>query len=142
MVEGIRPKFKLNVVSEFFEKVGVKGTKKYELRINSGDRPQMQAGDLVNLLEIDENKQETGRYVIFEISKKVEAPTFRQIAEQIPMEELGFEGKTPDELEATMLAPTGFYPRELEAQFGAVAIGIGRILEKNLEPIKQMQKVK
>lgn len=93
------------------------GEKIYEVRTNDSRRKAMKKGDYIKLFK----EPELTDFVILEIINKIEYPNFTVLYNSLPKKEVGFEGKTTEEIVKELRK---FYTEEEENSIGAVAIEV------------------
>ena len=106
----------LGLREEYFNLVK-KGIKIYEGRLNDEKRKQIEKGDLIVVKKDPERKES----FMVKVVDKFEFDSFRTMAETLDSTQLGFAGRSVDEIVETYRK---FYSKENESKLGVVAIKV------------------
>ena len=114
----------LKVQPLYFDLV-LAGTKDIEIRTYDERRQAMNVGDYIKFISIEDEP----RVAYLQILSLDLYPTFRDLADNYDKKRLGMEGKTSFQVAETLSV---FYPPEVQAKYGVVAIGIKVVPEKEI----------
>ena len=107
----------MGLYQEPFQSI-VSGRKMVEIRLNDQKRQAIQVADQIEFTNLSTNEQ-----VVVKVTARQSFKDFRELYEQIPLEQIDCVGWSMDEL---LNATYTIYSSESEKQFGALALTIER----------------
>lgn len=96
------------------------GRKTVEIRLNDAKRQRVQVGDFIEFIKAPVQDER----IIMKVTGLRTYESFRDLYEDVPVEELGEEGLSVDELVKETYV---IYSKEREREFGALAIHVEKV---------------
>lgn len=109
-------KHKMKLQPIYFDKIK-NGEKIYEVRLNDEKRQLIKVGDVIEFTKEPENTQ----VLETKVEELLYFSTFLEMAKSLPLNKVGFEKQTPQEVEQIYYS---FYSKEDECKYGIVAIKV------------------